>query len=426
MNGIPSDFFPAHSISSEEFFPISKVPTDVLYHIFSFLSFSDRLACSRVDKKWQKLFQSDKLWESKNSSLIERVTFLVERKLITWKEVHLYAPISDFLESCIQRQVHETDFIRKENPRLQPSSISDSYFVTYGNYSFSIFQKNRIKIHEKGKTEPIILDGQKKTSLIYLAVEGENLFALDEEGEINQWNYQKKTESKRIATAYTKKSYSFNNKDIKASLYVKNEQLILHYKFGYINFDFDTSALEFISYAHPEQSCLIENALVSYPLQTILEKNKLFIVGQHQVGVWNLTTREREFLGSFTMNLNRCIKSVSLDKNFLYAVDDAQQIYVMDLKAKKERRMTLPEKYSENLKITVIHNLLFGFDLESHLIIIFDLNKKALISKIPLKQSFHVESNLIEKIVKKAKENLHLFDPFKPDQSNKSKNCIIL
>lgn len=393
---------------------ISQLPKEILSHVFSFLPLPALVQCSCVNRSWKQFLQPENpLWKSKyEQDVIDDFTSLVAQNVLTWKKVHFYARLSNFIARSVQTKYCNDKFRRQENPEFRFSLnpyVVIRPFVKHGNYSFSICDSTNIKIRKEEESELTILQGEQGKMIVNLLVKGDILFAIRQDGIIVLWNYKKKEKVREIETTYAK---TYKNPtqifyDGPNSCYVRNGILVIKYN-GYKGFDgsFTEQALEIIPYSNPENSQLIPLFLESKRM--IIEKNKLFILASTSVWIWDFSTTKKDSIEIEIDMLDR-ILDMTIDGNILY-VNSCDKLHIIDLVTKQQRKFYLPSGVNTYCHIEVIGNLFFGFfssmnkDTSDQLGMI-NLNTMELIKTCSFNANSH---NPISELIETAKENFEL------------------
>lgn len=327
-----------------------------------------------IPEESPKNHKSDKRWESKlPQDVRENFRPLVEERVLTWKRVHVYAPLSRLMDYLVQGKYMTEDFIRQENPTLDPSCnltlAMPNPVIQYGGYHFSICDLTSVKTSQEGKSEFSILkqhsELDSKSRLVALAAEGDHLFALRSDGLVIQWDYKKKIEVNQIETAYYQKksphvahltevSYTYD------SLSVINEVVVVKYWASW------QTIIELIPYSSPEDSKLItESSDSNYLSRLFIKGDKLFLKNQNNINSWNLSAKKYD---SIQLNLvsveGSKISAMARDKEFLYLYADSK-IYPFDLKKHKfvlrsPKTKEMEEETQGIIKFEVIDGLFFG------------------------------------------------------------------
>ena len=439
----------------------SILSKDCLATIFSYLSVKDLLICSIINKRWNVVSNRDMLWKFKYPQNIrDDFSSLVDMKLLTWKEVQLYAPLSHLLAENI---VDLNKCLKVDNPQLSemdgphvggldfteleiPSPIAN-----HGDYTFSICSLVDIKIVKKGQSSPSFLYGDKEKMIVYLAAENDYLFALRRDARIVQWNYKAKELVKIIETKETENSGFMRLGVDKHLVYGRfYSSRCLAVKDGIIAIKYHNQgkgeALEIINYHQPKQRKLIKDNNLSFCASGLFIKNqRIFAYGRNQLYVYNLTTNKKEYFTHMHIDPQLFITAITSDGDVVYAVDCGEmkvnstaEIHVIDLKTKLEWEfpfMASSESHKSVINMRVIGNFLFcqlsnGFGNHNKISVLNMNNQDAKILTFDPSVSTY-PSDIIFELVKIVKPNLvpstNFAEKSKHDQSSSNLyKCMIL
>lgn len=278
-------------------FQTEPITQDIWLSIFSLLPPSDIVNCSMVCKNWSRISNNEELWKFiclRKPNLLADFAPIVASGKCNWKEVHFkYSPFSSLLSNILKRTICQYGkLIRDFNPQLvnqyHLSTIIPAFFVKYGEYRFFINNGCDVKV-KKGNKE-YILQGKSERLLTHLAVEGDCLFALMENGMVLQWHYLTEEPFQEIPTAYAKNDLRLQKikKETdevctwEGSFYVNNGYIVLSYGDG------RHKACEVISYNNSRKSHLIINKDLFNTSHILIKDEKLFLADRNDIFIWDL------------------------------------------------------------------------------------------------------------------------------------------
>ena len=421
----------------------------------------DLLICSIINKRRNVVSNRDMLWKFKYPQNIrDDFSSLVDMKLLTWKEVNLYAPLSHLLAENI---VDLGECLKVDNPQL--SEMDGSHFcgidlteleipspiANHGDYRFSIYSLVDIKIVEKGQSSPSFVYGDKEKMLVYLAAENDYLFALRRDARIVQWNYKTGEMVKIIETMETENSGFIRlgvDKHLRCDRFYFTRCLAV--KDGIIAIKYHNQnkgdALEIITYQQPKQRKFIKDKDLSFCASGLFIKNKrIFVYGRDQLYAYNLATNKKEYFTHMHIHPELFMTAITYDGEVVYAVDCGEltvnskaEIHVIDLKTKLEWEfpfMASSGSHKSVRNMRVIGNFLFcqlsnGFGNHNKISVLNMTNQDAKILTFDPSVSTY-PSDIIFELVKIVKPNLvpstNFAEKSKHDQSSSNLyKCMIL
>ncbi len=353
----------------------------------------------------------DELWRARllNShryDVMDDFSPLVAEKVLTWREVVRFSPLTDLFAKVFIREMLSDRKIKSRNKELENIGLPVHYIprscIRYGNLTFTVIDSSDVEIKTSGNKDIKVLQGKKGIRLTHLVVEGEFLFTLRTDGIIVQWNYLKGEIVKEIKTTFALGEPLFDQwkkqrlREFRGiddtlcghdSFEVKDGFIVIQYPRG-------VDQCEIINYADANESLLFTNK--STPTRLLIKHNKLYILKTHSVIAFDLT---KEPTQTFDIKLDPTYftRDIVTEKNILCASSCFGKILVLDTFTAKEIKSFKFTGINSNswLHMTMIGNLFIGFSEKKEMTVI-DLNTQQILDNIP--DFFHFETNIINPI----------------------------
>lgn len=368
-----------------------KIPSDIIKLIFSYLTPSQLIPVSLVNKRWRRLATSAIPKISLN--VIDDFRPFLLKGIIKTPELVKFARLSSFISSCKQENDSQHD-IRAPQP-----------YVSYGKMNFRIIHNDQIQV--SGNHQEIILKDPLKREIAFLEVEGDYVFALTQSGEVIQWNYRTQTIVQTLETAYSKKhpdlkEFWERNRSFHSAhcFYVDKDIVLLKYGMA------TTRTVEIIPYQKSEMNRLVTLPSNCYPSCIKRVNNHLFFLNRNSILIAEMCPLTFNFLKyktiSIEMNVSHFLFDIAVANNILYSHATDHCFYVMDVASNRELAKLNVKDSPHFVKIEVVDNLILAFESNyraTSRIHVYDLCSKKFI------KIFDLDNHLLENLINFIREH---------------------
>lgn len=338
------------------------IPDEILNLIFQYLPAKELGQCSLVNSIWMRISKAENIWKLHYpQNIVRAVAPLVERSILTWRDVGVLDELVTFLEKIAEDQYVNDDWLVQENPKLKGqefvSLIIAKAYAKYGKFEFSVSNSVDVKVKNLDSEKEFIISGTEGKALVNLCVDQGCLYALRDDGLIVSWNAKGDCLG-QIETAYYKQ-----DKDLMAALkgtkfygletfVVKNN--IMAIKYGQVKH----GAMEFISCSDPKKRYLIIDPIIKGQSKLRIVGEKVISMGMNQFSCWDPHTGKKE--GQVELSVGEdYLCDVSKAKDVFYAGSSGGSLYIIDKNLEVAEFIGAMELSSSI--ISVVNGLVFRF-----------------------------------------------------------------
>lgn len=381
---------------------VNCLPIELLNNIFSFLSLKDYGQASQTCLLWHNISRIYLPEGSLAKDVRDDFLKLVNKSVLTWKEVPFFTQLSPFSAICEQKSITYGLYAAHENYEIRSCGngyymrLGKNWFIKYGSFCFWInslkninfFRKAEKLLREGENMEIFTLDNMYNYETIAaIQVEGNYIFALRYNGTIDQWNYI----TKKLINSFTLKHGVIREPFAKEGFFlVKDGKMI-----------FNTGITLKIIHYDLEDNPSISFASIQFSGKHLLTcvNNTVFLGDQNEI----ITQDEM----IYKTDPGLTIQSTFIQNEYCYALISSNRLVVINLINKKTISLSFnfsllnPKLIS---KITAVNNFLFMFHhSKKDSIFVVNLNTSELIREFSFHVKWGTEPRLLETLVQSVK-----------------------